>query len=116
VLAAHQRPDHATIARFTERHERALGDLFGEVLALCADARLATVGVIAIHGTKVHANVNRDRSMSYDELARTIVEEAVATDDAETAAFGERRGDELPENRGQPPGPPGLAPRGPPAP
>jgi transposase len=56
VVAAHQRPDHATIARFVERHERALGDLFGEVLALCADAGLATVGVIAIDG-KVHRPV-----------------------------------------------------------
>ena len=36
VIAAHQRPDHATIARFIERHERALGELFGEVLTLCA--------------------------------------------------------------------------------
>src|SRR5436189_762924 len=48
VIAAHQRPDHATIARFIERHERALAELFGEVLALCVDAGLATVGVIAI--------------------------------------------------------------------
>jgi transposase len=93
VIAAHQRTDHATIARFIERHERALGELFGEVLALCADAGLATVGVIAIDGTKVHANANCDRTMSYEQIARAIVEEAVETDAAETAAFGERRGD-----------------------
>jgi transposase len=97
VIAAHQRPDHATIARFIERHESALADLFGEVLVLCADAGLATVGVIAIDGTKVHANANRDRTMDYEQIARAIVEEAVATDAAETAALGERRGDELPE-------------------
>ena len=48
VTAAQQRPDHATIARLVERHERALADVFGEVLALCADAGLATVGVIAV--------------------------------------------------------------------
>jgi transposase len=97
VIAAHQRPDHATIARFVERHERALGELFGEVLWLCADAGMATVGVIAIDGTKVHANASRDRTMDYETLARTIVEEAVATDAAENTVFGERRGDELPE-------------------
>src|SRR4029450_7079329 len=56
VLAAHGRPDHATIARFVVRHERALGELFGEVLVLCADAGLATVGGIAIDGTKGGAN------------------------------------------------------------
>ena len=32
VIAAQQRPDHATIARFVERHEDALAGLFGEVL------------------------------------------------------------------------------------
>jgi Transposase domain (DUF772) len=97
VIAGHQRPDHATIARFIERHERALADLFGEVLALCADAGLATVGVIAIDGTKVHANANRDRTMDYEQIARAIIDEAIAADVADTAVHGERRGDELPE-------------------
>ena len=35
--------------------------------------------------------------MDYEDIARAIVEEAVAADAAETATFGERRGDELPE-------------------
>ncbi len=60
VIAAQQQPDHATIARFVVRHEHALGELFGEVLGLCADAGLATVGVIAIDGTKVSANASRE--------------------------------------------------------
>src|SRR3954468_7103759 len=97
IIAAHQRPDHATIARFVERHERALGELFGEVLVLCADAGLVTVEVIAIHGTKVAANANRDRGMDYETIARVIVEEQAAADAADDAVFGERRGDELPE-------------------
>src|SRR5918911_173806 len=88
VIAAQQRPDHATIARFVVRHERALGELFGEVLVLCADAGLATVGVIAIDGTKVAGNASRDRTMDYEQLA---------TDIAETEQLGQRRGDELPD-------------------
>jgi transposase len=97
VIAAHQRPDHATIARFVERHQEALAGLFGEVLSLCADAGLVSVGVIAIDGTKVHANANRDRSAGYEEITEAIVAEAIATDAAETGVLGERRGDELPE-------------------
>jgi transposase len=97
VIAAHQRPDHATIARFIERHEQALAELFGEVLVLCADAGLATVGVIAIDGTKIATNANRDGTMTYEQIARAIVEEAIDTDAAETARHGDRRGDELPE-------------------
>src|SRR3954453_796693 len=85
VIAVHQQPDHATIARFVERHERALGELFGQVLALCANAGLATVGVIAIDGTKVNANASRDRTLDFEQLAPTIVDEAIATDAAETA-------------------------------
>jgi transposase len=97
VIAAHQRPDHATIARFIVRHEAAMAGLFGGVLGLCADAGLATVGVIAIDGTKVAANASRDRTMDYQQIARTIIEEQIATDAAESAALGERRGDELPD-------------------
>src|SRR3954451_12731290 len=96
VIAAHQRPDHATIARFVVRHERTLGELFGQVLSLCADAGLATVGVIAIDGTKVHANASRDRTMDYEQLAKTIVHEQIRTDAAEYDLHGQARGDELP--------------------
>lgn len=38
VIAANQRPDHATIARFVQRHEDALAGVFGGVLAVCARA------------------------------------------------------------------------------
>jgi transposase len=34
VITANQVPDHATIARFRARHERAAAELFGGVLAL----------------------------------------------------------------------------------
>src|ERR687896_408895 len=38
VICANQTPDHTTIARFRQRHETALGGLFGEVLELCGEA------------------------------------------------------------------------------
>jgi transposase len=80
VIAAQQQPDHATIARFIERHETALADLFGGVLGLCADAGLASVGVTAIDGTKVAANASRDRTMDYAQIAQAIVDDAIATE------------------------------------
>ena len=97
VVAAQQRPDHATIARFIERHEAALAAVFGEVLLLCAQSGLAQVGVIAIDGTKVQANASRNANADYEQLAREIIEEAKATDAAEDELYGDRRGDELPE-------------------
>jgi transposase len=97
VLSAQQRPDHATIARFIERHEQAIAGLFGEVLALCAKSGLAKVGVVAVDGTKLHANASRDENLDYEQIAREILEEAKATDAAEDELYGDTRGDELPE-------------------
>jgi hypothetical protein len=96
VLAAQQRPDHATLARFVERHQEAIAGLFGEVLTLCARSGLVKVGVIAVDGTKVQANASRDENLDYEQLAREIVEEARAVDAAEDELYGEARGDELP--------------------
>lgn len=96
VLAANQRPDHATLARFVVRHEQALGDLFGEVLVLCAQAGLVEARIVAVDGTKVYANASRDQTLDYRAIAREILEQAKATDAAEDAVFGEARGDELP--------------------
>jgi transposase len=96
VICANQRPDHTTIARFRQRHESALAGLFGEVLMLCAEAGMVKVGVVAIDGTKVHANASQHATRSYEEIAREILAEADAVDAAEDEQFGERRGDELP--------------------
>jgi transposase len=96
VITANQAPDHATIARFRVRHERALSDLFSEVLALCAKGGLVSVGVIAVDGTKVHANASHHANRDYEQIARDILAEADAVDRAEDEQFGDRRGDELP--------------------
>ena len=97
VLAAQQRPDHATIARFMVRHETALAALFGQVLELCARGGLVSVAVLAVDGTKLPANASRDANVDYEQLAREVLEEAKATDAAEDELYGDARGDELPE-------------------
>jgi transposase len=96
VIASNQAPDHATIARFRQRHESAIAELFGEVLALCAQAGLAKPTLLAVDSTKLHANASRDATRTYEQLAKEILEEADAVDAEEDARFGERRGDELP--------------------
>jgi hypothetical protein len=98
VIAARQAPDHATIARFRVRHEAALADLFSEVLSLCKQAGLVKVGLIAIDGTKLHANASHHANLDYEQLAREILKQAARIDAAEDELYGERRGDELPEH------------------
>jgi hypothetical protein len=96
VICANQVPDHTTIARFRQRHETALSELFGEVLALCGEAGLVRVGVIAVDGTKVHANASERATRGYEDSAREILEQAAAVDAEEHERFGDARGDELP--------------------
>ncbi len=96
VIAANERPDHATIARFIQRHEDALAGVFGGVLAVCAKAGLVKVGVIAVDGTKVPATANEDQMLDYEQIAREILAEAKAVDALEDERYGDARGDELP--------------------
>src|ERR671939_2194804 len=96
VICANRAPDHTTIARFRQRHERALGELFGEVLAMCAEAGLVRVGMIAVDGTKLAANAAVQATRDYEQIAREILAEADAVDAEEDERFGSARGDELP--------------------
>ena len=56
------------------------------------------VGVIAIDGTKVHANASHHSNLDYEQLAKEILKEAGDIDAAEDELYGDARGDELPEH------------------
>lgn len=99
VICAQDVPDHATIARFRAEHRAGVEELFTQVLMLCARAGLGRVGVVAIDGTKIAANVSisADRSHAWlREQAAAALEEAERVDAEEDALFGATRGDELP--------------------
>ncbi|MGH2981389.1 MAG: transposase [Solirubrobacterales bacterium] len=99
VITANRIPDHATIARFRARHERALADTFAQVLALCARAGLVSVGVVALDGSLLAGNASPGATRSYaairEEVERVLAEAALA-DAEEDERLGEARGDELP--------------------
>jgi transposase len=97
VISGNLVPDHATIARFVCRHERALAELFSEALKLCARAGLVRPGVVSIDGTRIAGNASPEVNYEFEQIAREVVAEARATDEAEDEEFGEARGDELPE-------------------
>ena len=104
VITGNLIPDHATIARFICRHERALSELFGEVLGLCDRAGLVRPGVVSIDGTRIAGNASPELNYKFDQIAREIVAAARATDEAEDERYGEARGDELPEQLRTPEG------------
>jgi transposase len=99
VICANRAPDHATIARFRVRHERALADTFTQVLALCGRAGLVSVGVVAVDGSLIAGNASAGATRSYAAIREEVermLGEAAETDAAEDEQFGAARGDELP--------------------
>jgi Transposase domain (DUF772) len=105
VITADRQPDHATIARFLVRHRTALSELFFGVLELCRRAGMAKVGVVAVDSTKLAANAALEQNRTLDGLraeADRIIEEAIETDRREDELYGDKRGDELPDELADP--------------
>src|SRR5262249_5663903 len=104
VVAGNLRPDHASIARFRQRHSEALKGLFTDILRLCKEAGLVRVGVVALDGTKMAADAALEANRTYESIRKeveTMLTEAEAKDVEEDRLHGpERRGDELPEAMG----------------
>jgi transposase len=103
-----QQPDFRTISDFRKRHLKTLAALFVQVLQLCRQAGLVSLGHVALDGTKLAANASKHKAMSYGRMHRA--EAALAAevegwlaraereDTADDAAHGrDRRGDALPD-------------------
>src|SRR5947209_4876311 len=97
VITQMRTPDHSTIAEFRRRHEAQIAELFDDVLGLCREAGLVSVGVITIDGTKVKANASIDQNRCYREIVTQILREAEEIDRREDELYGDTRGDELPD-------------------
>jgi Transposase domain (DUF772) len=97
VITSMRTPDHSTIAEFRRRHEIDIEELFDDVLGLCREAGLVSVGVITIDGTKIEANASMDQNRSCREIVTEILREAEEIDRREDELYGDQRGDELPK-------------------
>jgi transposase len=104
VITSMRTPDHSTIAEFRRRHEVEIERLFDDVLGLCREAGLVSVGVITIDGTKIKADASMDANRSYREIVTQILREAEEIDRREDELYGDARGDELPEQLRTPEG------------
>src|SRR5215213_5457162 len=65
ALTGMQKPDFRTINLFRKRHLKALEGLFGQVLRLCRKAGLVKLGHVSLDGTRMRANANKHKTMSY---------------------------------------------------
>ena len=59
------------------------------MLGLCAEAGLVRPGVVAIDGTRMAGNASRESTRDFGQIAREILAEAKAIDEAEDELYGD---------------------------
>lgn len=107
-LSGLEKPDFRTICLFRKTNLERLNYLFSQVILLAKALKLVRLGLIALDGTKVRANVAIDSFKKVrnwqeelnqaQEQVQQILAEAEAVDSAEDKKYGtELRGDELPK-------------------
>ena len=106
AIVGQDRPDFRTISDFRKLHLEAFKDVFVQVVRLAAEAGLVKLGNVATDGTKIQGNASRPKAMSYGYMTKEVerlredldalVTQAYRQDEADDAALGSRRGDELP--------------------
>jgi transposase len=106
AIVGQDRPDFRTISDFRKMPLAAFKDVFVQVVRLAGEAGLVKLGNVSTDGTKIQGNASRPKAMSYGDMTKeverlreeieTLVTQASQQDEAEEAALGSRRGDELP--------------------
>src|SRR5260370_1830746 len=106
AIVGQERPDFRTISDFRTWHLEACKDVFVQVVRLAGEAGWVKVGNVATDGTKIQGHASRHKAMSYGSMKKeverlrediaTLVTQASQQDEADEAALGSRRGDELP--------------------
>src|ERR1700692_2847595 len=73
-IAAHDQPDHDTIAAFRRRFLKEIEALFVQVLLLAREMGMLKMGTVALDGTKIHANASRHSALSYEHAGKIEVQ------------------------------------------
>src|SRR5215471_15495399 len=106
AIVGTERPDFRTISDFRKQHLEAFKDVFVHVVRLAGVAGLVKLGNVSTDGTQMQGNASRHKAMSDGSMKKEVerlreeiealVTHAYQQDEAEEAALGSRRGDELP--------------------
>src|SRR5213593_3640276 len=106
AIVGQERPDFRTISDFRKLHLEAFKEVFVQVVRLAGEAGLVKLGNVSTDGTKIQGNASRHKAMSYGYMKKEVerlrediealVTQAYQQDEADNAALGSRRGDELP--------------------
>jgi transposase len=78
VLTGNQQPDHSRISEFRRQNLEALSGLYRcaeacgyvQILRLCQEAGMVSLGHVALDGTKVQANASKHKAMSHERMLK----------------------------------------------
>jgi hypothetical protein len=106
AIVGQDRPDFRTLSDCRKRHLEACKDVLVPVVRLAAETGLVQLGNVSTDGTKIQGHASRHKAMSYGYMRKEVerlrediealVTQAHQQDEADAAALGSRRGDELP--------------------
>jgi transposase len=88
VIVGGLHPDHATIARFRARHEKALGGLFSQVLRILAAEGMVSLGTLSLDGTKLAGNAAQKANRTLPQIEKVLAEAAAADTAADDVEGG----------------------------
>ena len=107
-LSGMQRPDFRTISDFRKNKKEYLCEIFKQVLEICRQIGLVSLGHIAIDGTKIEANSSRKMMKEKEDIlkieakieqqVKSLLDSSETIDEQEDERYGkQKRGDELPD-------------------
>jgi len=106
-LSQNYKPDFRTINEFRKNNLEAISQYFVDIIRYCQAIGLLEVGQINIDGTKIKANASRKKTKTKEQCENwlekiekkinEILQEADKIDAKEDELYGDKRGDELPE-------------------
>ena len=77
-ICANKHPDHDSINEFRKRFAKELEALFTQILTIAALMGACKLGKIALDGTKIKANANKNRALSWEHANK--LEEQIKTE------------------------------------
>jgi transposase/uncharacterized protein YukE len=107
MLSGGEKPSWRTVARFIADNQNQVRELFMEVLTLCRSLNMVSFGHISLDGTKINGvgpksgnlkfkGIQKEMARLNEEIKKAI-EEIKTNDVQETEQWGEKSGDEVPE-------------------
>ncbi|CEG14005.1 transposase (fragment) [groundwater metagenome] len=103
-LTGNKKPDFRTICLFRKDNKELIERTFKKVVAVAHGLGILNLGHLSTDGTKIKANASNNRVLSKEDIEwiKEIIEKGIKVDDEEDKLYGDRRGDELPQELSNP--------------